>query len=255
MQAQAIILEKHVIGPAWWQVTFAVAEFSGAFWPGQFFLLRCDPCYLRRPIFPQHLGDNRFALLLRPSPDPGLSWLISRQPGDALDVLGPLGRGFNLPAGAANLLLASDDQWLSPLLQQMELTVAAGGAVTLAQGGSRSAALYPVANLPAAVEFFAVTGDGSQGQRGQLANTLPQLLRWADAVLAVGSLELYRALKRHTEQVRLRVTPGFLFGLFAPELLPCGVGACFGCAVTGEHGLKLACSDGPIFDLAEIELG
>jgi hypothetical protein len=35
--------------------------------------------------------------------------------------------------------------------------------------------------------------------------------------------------------------------------MPChGVGECGVCAVTTQHGTKLACSDGPVFDLEEV---
>jgi dihydroorotate dehydrogenase electron transfer subunit len=33
----------------------------------------------------------------------------------------------------------------------------------------------------------------------------------------------------------------------------CGVGACMSCAVEGERGLRLACIDGPVFDLKDLE--
>jgi hypothetical protein len=31
------------------------------------------------------------------------------------------------------------------------------------------------------------------------------------------------------------------------------VGACQGCAVQTAHGTRLACSDGPVFDLLELQ--
>jgi dihydroorotate dehydrogenase electron transfer subunit len=34
--------------------------------------------------------------------------------------------------------------------------------------------------------------------------------------------------------------------------MPCGVGACQGCAVSTHRAPKLACTDGPVFDLLRL---
>lgn len=257
IQTEATVIEKETIAPAWWQLTISAPALSPPLLPGQFLLLRCGDffnCYLRRPIFPQYLEDNTLSLLLRPDPDPALAWLSARQADDKLDIIGPLGTGFNLPDNVHNLLLVSDSQMIAPLLGQMERAIAAGVSVTLALGGHRAAALYPVAALPPLVEFQAATLDGSLGHHGPVTGLLPDLLRWADMVCAVGSIKLYRALKSETQAVRLIYQTGFMYGLVANTLLPCGVGACFSCTVATEKGLKLTCLDGPVFDLAGLDL-
>lgn len=253
MQTQLKVVKKEIIAPAWWQLTIAAPELS--LLPGQFLLLRCADrftCYLRRPIFPAPVDDHHLNLLLRPDPDPGLAWLAARQPDDILDVIGPLGSGFPLAKNVRHLLLVSDGLNLSPLLGQMERAIAAGVAVTLALGGNRAAAMYPVSALPPMVEFQAATLDGSLGYRGPITDVLPELLRWADAVCAVGSTTLYRTLRRQLDQVRLAAEPNVLYGLLADNLMACGVGACLSCAVATETGSKLGCVDGPVFDLSEL---
>ena len=51
----------------------------------------------------------------------------------------------------------------------------------------------------------------------------------------------------------VRVGPGkhFAQALVVPPMA-CGVGACQGCAVQVERGVRLACTDGPVFDLLEL---
>ena len=246
----------HTIAPAWWQLTFDAPGPALRLIPGQFLLARLAnrfDAYLRRPIFPNPVDPTRLELLLPPPTDPGLAWLLARRPGDTLDVLGPFGTGFPLPAPARRLLLVSDARQLSPLLGQMHRAIAAGLAVTLALGGSRAEALYPLKNLPPAVEVRLATRDGSAGQRGSVADLLPDLLAWADVVCAAGSPALYRALKQHAAAARFRLEPGFMYGLVDTGLLPCGVGVCLGCPVETAAGQKLACLHGPVFDLAELE--
>jgi dihydroorotate dehydrogenase electron transfer subunit len=244
------ITTKETIAPAWWQLTLTAAELGARLAPGQFLLVRCANCYLRRPIFPGPIGPDTASLLLRPTTDPGLAWLASRQPGETLDVLGPFGCGYPLGREVRHLLLVSDSMGLSPLLGHMQRATAGGVAVTLALGGSRAETIYPLEKIPAAVEFYAATQDGSQGQRGPITALLPELLGWADLVCAAGSPRLYRTLRTQTDTIRLGIPPGFLFGLIDSVAMPCGTGACYGCAIPTGNTSQRVCVDGPVFDLA-----
>lgn len=257
-QFEATLVQKETIAPAWWQLVFETPDSLLPTQPGQFFLLRCGDrftCYLRRAIFPQPIDDTRLSLLLRPATDPGLSWLLARQTGDRLDFIGPLGVGFERLTGAGNLLLVSDNQMISPLLGQMEQAIVAGWSVTLALEGIRANAIYPVATLPPAVEFQAATLDGSLGYRGVITDLLPRYLQWADMVCAVGSINLYKVLKKQVADIRFGLPLGFSYGLLTHLPLICGVGACVGCAVSTGQGISLACTDGPVFDLAGLSIG
>lgn len=257
VQTEATLIQRESITPAWWRITLAAPGLAPLLQPGQFILLRCGDlfnCYLRRPILAQAAGEQRLSFLLRPDPDPGLAWLATRQVGDKLDLIGPLGSGFELPEMVQNLLLISDGQLISPLLGQLERAVAAGRSVTLALGGSRAAGLYPVTGLPPQVEFQAATLDGSLGHHGPITDLLPELLRWADQVCAVGSPGLYRAIKSQAQATRFAAQSGFMYGLILPHLLPCGLGACYGCAIQTQAGFRLVCTAGPVFDLAEVSL-
>jgi dihydroorotate dehydrogenase electron transfer subunit len=256
IQTEVTIVEKETIAPAWWRLTLSAPALSPQFVPGQFLLLRCADrftCYLRRPVFPSPIDDQHLTLLLYPDSDPGVAWLLTRQPGDTLDVIGPLGSGFPLPHHIRSLLLVSDGQSIDPLLGQMSRAIDAGISVTLALGGRRASTLYPVSTLPPAVELQAATLDGSLGHRGSVTDLLPDLLGWADAVCAVGSTSLYRTLQTQVERIRLRVEANYLFGLVSPYQMACGVGACMSCTLETKNGLKQACVDGPVFDLAGME--
>lgn len=255
IQTQGTIIDKETIAPAWWRLKVAAPDLTPRLQSGQFLLLRCgddSTCYLRRPIFPAPIDAEKFSLLLRPAPDPGLAWLLAQQPHSHLDLIGPLGVGFPPPDNLRNLLLVGDTPLIGPLLGQMEQALQAGLAVTLTLGSRRAADLYPRAALPPAVEFQAATMDGSLGYHGMVIDLLPELLGWADAVCAVGSPGLYQALKTQAEQVRLRAERGYLYGLLTAYPLACGVGACLGCTIETNAGLKQVCVDGPVFDLTTL---
>lgn len=255
IQSQAILTAKETIGPAWWRLRLTAPDLPTRLQPGQYFLLRCGDlsiCYLRRPIFPASVETDGFTLLLRPDPDPGWAWLLAQPLQATLDIIGPLGSGFPALDHIRALLLVGDTLHIGPLLGLMAQAVAAGVAVTLALGGRRANQLYPVAALPPAVEFQAATIDGSLGHRGPVTDLLPGLLSWADAVCAVGSTALYQTLKQQAAQVRLGLDRDFAFGLLTDVTLACGVGACLACTLDTADGVKRACLDGPVFDLATI---
>jgi dihydroorotate dehydrogenase electron transfer subunit len=256
-QSWGRLVAKETIGPAWWRLKIAIPALLSPARPGQFFLCRCGdellPAYLRRVIFPAQSEAGQMTCLLTPSADPGLAWLLARNEGDRLDLIGPLGQGMSLAQGVRHLLLVGEGQAIGPLLALLEQALPQGLAVTLALGAGRAAALYPRSALPLPVELQAATLDGSMGHRGAITDLTPPLLTWADVVLAVGSPRLYRVLAGQVAEVRLGPKENFLYGLLSDYPLACGVGACLSCAVETGSGLQLACLDGPIFDLMRLD--
>ena len=114
-----------------------------------------------------------------------------------------------------------------------------------------AAELYPIGRLPPALEVHAVTADGSAGHHGSVLDLFPNLARWADCICIAGDPATYPALAEIVRDVRVGPGPRFAQALVAPPMA-CGVGACQGCAVPVARGTKLACTDGPVFDLLEL---
>jgi dihydroorotate dehydrogenase electron transfer subunit len=121
-------------------------------------------------------------------------------------------------------------------------------SVALLLSASTAAELYPVRFLPSALEVHIVTADGSAGQKGSTLDLFSDLARWADCICIAGERDSYSALAHIVREVRLEPGPDFAQALVVPPLV-CGVGACQGCAVETARGTKLACTDGPVFDL------
>ncbi|MDM8527627.1 hypothetical protein QUF58_05375 [Anaerolineales bacterium HSG24] len=254
-QTTLTITHKTLLSPAWWQINLESPKLAEQLAPGQFLLVQCtDPftAYLRRPVFPMLIGSDQLALLLRPSSDAGLAWLLTRQVGDTLNVIGPLGQGFPKPTEEQHVCLISDSPALEPLLGQMQIALHNGSVVTMALQASRASRLYPISILPIAVELHVATLDGSMGQRGRLTPLLPDLLHWADVVYATGTMSFLHQLNQQATEIRLGHHTQFLYGLWPQQLFGCGLGACLSCVLPTKHGLKRACADGPVFDLGSV---
>ena len=62
----------------------------------------------------------------------------------------------------------------------------------------------------------------------------------------------YPAMAETVREIRVGPVRGFAQALVVHPMA-CGVGACQGCAVPVARGTKLACTDGPVFDLLELQ--
>jgi len=106
------------------------------------------------------------------------------------------------------------------------------------------------------MEVHVATTDGSAGHHGSPLDLFPDLVRWADCVCIAGDVVTYPALAEIVREARM--LPPLAEGgrgrgqaLVVPPMA-CGVGACQGCGVEVVRGVKLACTDGPVFDLLEL---
>jgi dihydroorotate dehydrogenase electron transfer subunit len=231
------------------RVVFRAPQTADGLSPGRFMLADLGG-YLRTPLFPAFLDGETFWALVSPEHP-----AAALRPGDGVDLVGPLGRGFEVDAAVRRLLLVADTVHLPALLplvsQNPGFFKKPGFSAALLLSAPTAAQLYPVCLLPASLEVHVVTADGSAGHRGSALDPFPDLARWADCVCMACDPATYPALAEVVRQVRISPVRRFAQALIVPPM-PCGVGACQGCAVMVAGGFKLACTDGPVFDLLEL---
>ena len=176
-------------------------------------------------------------------------WLSRRAPGDAVRVVGPLGRGFEPRARVQRMLLVGGGIGCAPLIWLADELIDQGREVTLLLGGRTEAQIFPASQLPTAVELVAATEDGSMGTKGLVTKPFEQLLPWCDQVFACGPNPMFEALHGIARQSGLRKPIQALF----EEPMACGMGICYSCAVFPRRGgVRLVCTDGPMFDLRDL---
>lgn len=213
--------------------------------PGQFCMVHCGEGYfLRRPIS-VHQVSQGLALLVRVV-GYGTAWLAQRQPGEEIDIIGPLGNGFSVLPDARNLLLVAGGIGIAPLafLAQMALFRQSRNSVTLLLGARTKEEVYPLGLLSLGLNVVVATEDGSQGREGLATDFLGELASQADQVFACGPIDMYKAMSKvlgsKPTQVSLEVRMG------------CGIGACYACTIPTLKGPRQVCRDGPVFDLSDI---
>lgn len=154
-------------------------------------------------------------------------------PGLELDLRGPLGRGFSLPGAARTVALADFNGAGARLLALLPAALAQKAGVALLSD-------HPGTGLPPELELLPLAA-------------LPETAPWADYL----AVDLPRAdLPELLDLLGLR--PGSTrararnMQLLVATPLPCGgLAECGACAVNlpSMRGYRLACQDGPVFDL------
>ena len=215
-----------------------------------------DPL-LRRPYSFCRIDrrSGEVELIVKPL-GPGGEWIAERHPGDALDLLGPLGTAFVVRRDTKNLLLVAGGTGIAPMRVIAEQE-ASKRNVTLVMGGRSVAHLWPSERLPASVEYVTTTEDGSFGVRGRVTDAMPNLLTWADQLLACGPWPMLAAIGRmRDEAARGPVVAGrrvLLDAQIAVEQhMGCAMGVCRACVIVTAQGNARVCREGPVFGLGEV---
>jgi dihydroorotate dehydrogenase electron transfer subunit len=249
-QSVAQITDVHTAG-SFVEVALNAPAIAPGLAPGRFVLADLgNDDYLRMPLFPARITVEGFGVLV--SPDHPAAAL---QPGAEIDLIGPLGQGFDVPESARRLLLVADTPHLPVVLPLLETRFSpknlVSPSISLLLSAPVAGELYPIRLLPPALEVHIVTADGSAGHKGVPLDLLPDLVRWADCVCAASDPADYPAMAGVVREVRIGPSRRFAQALVVPALV-CGVGACQGCAVKVARSTRLACTDGPVFDLLDL---
>ncbi|HHW07931.1 MAG TPA: dihydroorotate dehydrogenase electron transfer subunit [Clostridia bacterium] len=253
---QGRLMEKESLGQKYFWLKVLAPEIAGQAQPGQFVQVRCgdtlDP-FLRRPLslhrFHRREGTVEFLVQRKGK---GTAWLAHREPGQVLDLLGPLGRGFTLHR-KQRALLVGGGIGVAPLLALAEALARSGSPPVTLLGANSSRDLLKVEEFRRYSAAVAVsTLDGSAGRAGLVTELLEEELRngfqgFIYTCGPMGMMQKVAELARH-------------FGAEGEASLEanmaCGIGVCLGCTceIRGEQGPTYAhvCTDGPVFPLEAV---
>jgi NAD(P)H-flavin reductase len=184
--------------------------------PGQFFMLEAPGRLLPRPMSLCLAPKSELAFLLDPI-GPGTRALAELDPGESINILGPLGNGFRLDVPRP--LLVGGGIGVAPfpyLSEALERPPAVLGFRS--EHHAEAAALVP--NAEVVIDPVLVTDVMPTGRD----------------VLACGPEPMLEAVRA--------LAPDAQLAWEAP--MACGYGACYGCVVEIDGELKRLCVEGPV---------
>lgn len=237
------------IAPGIFDFLAEAPDFACQAQPGQFANIRLPGRTLRRPIsicgIDRACGTLRFVFQIRGE---GTAELAEYKPGDCLEILAPLGKGFPIAKGKKTLLVGGGIG-VPPLLS----AAAELGAAAVAVLGfrNREAVILEEEFKGLGVKTLVATDNGSYGVRGLVTELAAK--EEFEAVFACGPMPMLKAVRALAEE---RQASCFLS---LEERMACGIGACLGCATPllddkGNRYYGHVCKDGPVFDARRVIL-
>ena len=226
--------------------------------PGQFFQLLCPSpdeveVWFRRPqsVYRVARSTERLEFLYKVA-GRGTQGLASLEPGDTLNMLGPLGVGFKLEPQWKNIVVLGRGVGLATMAPISQVAGEKGVRVT-AILSARSEELAMAADLFETVGTVikVLDTDGSSAVENVEA-ILRRLIaeNKADAFFTCGSNRLLQLMKRIGREHGI---PG---QAAMEQIMACGLGPCYICVrtfeVNGRKEMRRVCVEGPVFDLQEV---
>ncbi len=265
IQTLATVIRNEMIAPGYGRMALACGEGFSRARPGQFVMLGfpdlIDPL-LRRPF-------SIHRLLTAGPGGPGIEVLykvvgnatrrLSRvSAGEALSLLGPLGRGFQVPPGVKRLTCVAGGFGVAPFVFLAEWlrgrSDSPAGLEVFLGGRGREDLLCTADFERLGIPVRLTTDDGSCGDQCRVTDPFAAAIERErpDLVFACGPKAMLACVLGIVRAHRIPCQ------ISIEAMMACGMGACLGCAVEGRRDPSRflhACVDGPVFDAEEIDLG
>ncbi|MEO0092476.1 MAG: dihydroorotate dehydrogenase electron transfer subunit [candidate division WOR-3 bacterium] len=221
--------------------------------PGQFLQLQIsetfDP-FLARPFSIADVQTDKVRIIYRIR-GKGTNMLKTKKVGEYLSVLGPLGKAIEKPKYKKITLIAGGIG-IAPLLY-LAKCLKDKYEINLFYGTRTKKDLILLDEFKLLCRKISLaTEDGTKGHRGLVTDLLDSNKLSQTTVFTCGpKLMLKKVQNLLWQNSQIKV-----FG-FLEEMLGCGCGLCFTCAVRKKESSEdyyHICTDGPVFDLSSIEL-
>lgn len=231
--------------------------------PGQFAMLKVAPSLdpiLRRPLcFYSVSKHNGWAGFVYKVIGKGTEVLAERKPGEYIDILAPLGKGWTLLPDTKQIAIVGRGVGIAPLVDLAQHARHKDIKVKAYLSASKPEYLIGRKLLEeVGCELYLHTDDGQYGSDYKLVtdfleNTLEE--ERIDQVFTCGSKRLGKKIRE------LSSTYGMNSQISLEERMGCGIGACIGCVVDiitdrgkGNKEQQRVCKEGPVFWVEEVAM-
>ncbi len=258
------ILSRKEVAPNIYLIKLKAQEIVQDALPGQFIHIKCSTDHyplLRRPLSIHRIDKEKGEIyILFQVVGEGTKLLAQKEVGDNLDILGPIGNGFNIYPESKKIMIVGGGIGVAPLLALCEKSTRQGKEVRVLIGALKKELVIGEENfrkLGAKVDV--ATDDGSYKHKGLVTDLLEGSIRegWlADQIFACGPKLMLRKI------VEISLDSYIDCQVSLEERMACGIGACLGCVCKVKtkdkkedkvkYEYKRVCVDGPIFEGSEV---
>lgn len=255
LQEKSIVISNRVIGPDTFHMVCATENMHEDCSPGQFINVKInnttDPL-LRRPFCLYSFSEGKVEFIYK-IVGYGTSLLADKEPGDEIDLLGPLGRGF-IDEGlkGKKVYVVGGGMGIVPLFPFVKHLCDVGIEFEVLNGARTDDELFlkeVLCETGACCSF--ITDHPGEHRSGLVTELLEEkLIENAENayVFCCGPHPMIKAVVKVTDKYNVPCQVSL------EEKMACGLGACVGCIVESvDRGNIKVCKDGPVFLKEEIK--
>lgn len=253
LQETVKIVSHARISSGYFRLAFESNRIASSAQPGQFVMVNAEKGgapLLRRPLGIHSVNKKKIEILYEVV-GTGTQNLSCKKPGTKLDIIAPLGNGFDLSPVTCQLspVLVAGGMGVAPLLFLAERLVRRKPLVLLG-GRNKNKILCEKEFDKLGCNVKIATDNGSRGFKGTVTDLLAQLLTANDqrptTIYACGPVPMLKRISRFSKKYNIPAQVSL------EAHMSCGFGACLGCVVDTVRGYKRVCKDGPVFSAEEV---
>jgi dihydroorotate dehydrogenase electron transfer subunit len=240
-QHKVEIVENIAISDNMYKLVICAPDIAKNASPGQFVSVLCDDLVLRRPFSIAGIEGNNIVLIYALKGQ-GTGYMAELNKGDNLDILGPLGKGFNITNQKALLLGAGVG--IAPMLCLSQKLENNGTPFHFLSGFRKNISMSEL-NTPYSQ---IITDDGSSGFEGKVNDYLASTIRQygIEKIYTCGPIPVMSYAVEMAKEYNIDIEVAM------EKKFACGIGVCMGCSIeinkNGQIVNQRICKDGPVFD-------
>ena len=256
-QGSVEIISNKKVG-AYHHIVFAVGDMATYARPGNFVAIAVggsNSAMILRRAFAIYRSSDRgqyggtIELVVAPHGQ-GSRWLTGLEIHDHVDMVGPLGTSFGIPAEPVNALLVGGGYGSAPLFGLAEVLKERGCRVDMLLGASVAGKIYaPLEGKRSVNSLTVTTEDGSAGVKGRVTEVMPEIINKhsTDIIYSCGPMGMLAAVDEIAQSKLI------VHQCAVEESMACGIGVCMTCVLPvkdefGQIKMLRSCIDGPVMD-------
>lgn len=204
---------------------------------------------LRRPISICSIDYEKSELtLIYRACGAGTKELSQKISGEYVDILGPLGTGFDIDKIQADetVMLVGGGIGVPPMYETARRLSDRGNKVIVVLGFASKADVFYEEKFRKLTDVYVATMDGSYGFGGHVVQLIQAKELEFDWILGCGPHVMLHSIANEYGGLK----KGFLS---FEERMACGIGACYACICEMKDGSRTrVCKEGPVYDMSEV---
>ena len=252
IQAKSKVLDNRRFKGNYWHAVFESPFIASRAKPGQFLNIKLSnglKPFLRRPFSIHNISGSKLEILYEVLGE-GTKILSGKKKGDYLDIIGPLGTGFDykvrMERAVSREIVVAGGIGVAPVYF-LAKEIKSKNKVVLIGARTKDQVLCEKEFRALGCDIKIATDDGSSGFKGRVTDLLRKIL--SDKPDTKSSARIYACGPRPMLKTVADIAQknNILAQVSMEEHMSCGIGACLGCVVKTKKGLERVCKEGPVF--------